>query len=265
MPTALTRDAEAVRADRRALLLAAGTVMTAFAVGAAVQTAWVYGNQGGEVPVTSRILANLTAVASMLLILAVTGVSLPQRGAPALVVGVLSAGVTASGVRFASQPPARRVRGPAAVDDRGRAQQRRRGRVGRGQHGPGGDAVPAAAAQRGRRGRAGRLQIEPGARGAAARGGAGPPRGRRGAARQHAAAAGAGRRPARQPAGRDRRARPASGDRRARRPAPGDARGDRDGAGGRRPRHQPDALPGAGSRSGWCRRSGRCSAASRAR
>lgn len=103
MPTALTRDAEAVRADRRALLLAAGTVMTAFAVGAAVQTAWVYGNQGGEVPVLARILANLTAVASMLLILAATGVSLPQRGPLALVVGVLSAGVTASGVRFASQ------------------------------------------------------------------------------------------------------------------------------------------------------------------
>jgi signal transduction histidine kinase len=103
MPTALTRDAAAVRADRRALLLAAGTVMTAFAIGAAVQTAWVYGNQGGEVPVGARILANLTAVASMLLILAVTGVSMPQRGALTVVVGVLSAGVTASGVRFASQ------------------------------------------------------------------------------------------------------------------------------------------------------------------
>jgi signal transduction histidine kinase len=103
MPTALTRDAAAVRADRRALLLAAGTVMTAFAVGAAVQTAWVYGNQGGEVPVLARIAANLTAVASMLLILAVTGVSMPQRGAVTVVVGVLSAGVTASGVRFAFQ------------------------------------------------------------------------------------------------------------------------------------------------------------------
>lgn len=103
MPTPLTRDAAAVRADRRALLLAAGTVMSAFAIGAAVQTAWVYGNQGGVVPVTDRILANLTAVASMLLILAATGVSLPQRGPLALVVGVLSAGVTASGVRFAFQ------------------------------------------------------------------------------------------------------------------------------------------------------------------
>jgi len=102
MPTGVTRDA-AVRADRRALLLAAGAVMTAFAIGAAAQTAWVYGNQGGTVPVTMRILANLTAVASMLLILAVTGVSLPQRGPLALVVGVVSAGITASGVRFASQ------------------------------------------------------------------------------------------------------------------------------------------------------------------
>lgn len=103
MPNGLTRDAAAVRGDRRALLLAAGTVMTAFAIGAAVQTAWVYGNQGGDVPVTDRILANLTAVASMLLILAATGVSLPQRGPLAMVVGVLSAGVTASGVRFAFQ------------------------------------------------------------------------------------------------------------------------------------------------------------------
>lgn len=103
MPTGATRDAAAVRADRRVLLAAAGTVMTAFAIGAAAQTAWVYGNQGGDVPVTDRILANLTAVASMLLILAATGVSLPQRGPLALVVGVLSAGVTASGVRFAFQ------------------------------------------------------------------------------------------------------------------------------------------------------------------
>lgn len=103
MPTPLTRDAAAVRADRRTLLLAAGTLMTVFAVGAAAQTAWVYGNQGGAVPVGTRILANLTAVASMLLILAVTGVSLPQRGTLPLVVGVLSAGITASGVRFAFQ------------------------------------------------------------------------------------------------------------------------------------------------------------------
>lgn len=103
MPTPLTRDAAAVRADRRTLLLAAGTIMTVFAVGAAAQTAWVYGNQGGAVPVGTRILANLTAVASMLLILAVTGVSLPQRGSLPLVVGVLSAGITASGVRFAFQ------------------------------------------------------------------------------------------------------------------------------------------------------------------
>jgi hypothetical protein len=103
MPTPLPRDAAAVRADRRTLLLAAGTLMTVFAVGAAAQTAWVYGNQGGTVPVGTRILANLTAVASMLLILAVTGVSLPQRGTLPLVVGVLSAGITASGVRFAFQ------------------------------------------------------------------------------------------------------------------------------------------------------------------
>ncbi|VTR78416.1 sensor histidine kinase [Cellulomonas hominis] len=103
MPTAVAQDAAATRADRRALLAASGTVMTAFAVGAAVQTAWVYGNQGGHVPVTDRILANLTAVVSMLVILALTGVPLPQRGPLALVVGVLSAGVTASGVRFGSQ------------------------------------------------------------------------------------------------------------------------------------------------------------------
>ncbi len=103
MPTAVLQSVEAVRSDRRTLLLAAGTVMTAFAVGAAAQTAWVYGNQGGDVPVTDRILANLTAVAAMSVILAVTGVSLPQRGALTVVAGVLGAGVTASGVRFASQ------------------------------------------------------------------------------------------------------------------------------------------------------------------
>jgi signal transduction histidine kinase len=97
------RSASAVRADRRALLLAAGTVMTAFAIGAAVQTAYVYGNQGSDVPLLARIGANLTAVAAMLLILSVTGVSLPQRGVLTMVVGVLGAGVTSSGVRFASQ------------------------------------------------------------------------------------------------------------------------------------------------------------------
>jgi signal transduction histidine kinase len=103
MPTAVIRTAAALRADRRTLLLAAGTVMSAFAIGAAVQTAWVFGNQGGDVPVLARIGANLTAVVAMLVILAVTGVSLPQRGALTMSAGVLGAGVTASGVRFASQ------------------------------------------------------------------------------------------------------------------------------------------------------------------
>lgn len=103
MSTAMIRSGAALRADRRTLLLQAGTVMSAFAIGAAVQTAWVFGNQGGAVPVTARIGANLTAVVAMLVILAVTGVSLPQRGALTATAGVVGAGVTASGVRFASQ------------------------------------------------------------------------------------------------------------------------------------------------------------------
>lgn len=103
MPRAVLPDVAAKRADRLALLLTAGVVMTAFAVGAAAQTAWVYGNQGGSVPVGHRILANLVAVAAMLLILAATGVSLPRRGVLAGLVGVLGAGVAASLARFGVQ------------------------------------------------------------------------------------------------------------------------------------------------------------------
>jgi two-component system, NarL family, sensor histidine kinase UhpB len=106
MLRAATQDPVAVRADRRALLLAAGMLMTAFAIGAAVQTAWVYthGIPGAAtVPVELRILANLGAVAAMLLILAMAGVSLPGRGPVATVAAVLAAGAVASLVRFGLQ------------------------------------------------------------------------------------------------------------------------------------------------------------------
>ncbi len=103
MPTATLPDVAANRADRLALLLSAGVVMTAFAVGAAAQTAWVYSTRGGSVLVGERILANLTAVAVMLLLLAVTGVSLPRRGVLAGLVSVLGAGAAASLARFGVQ------------------------------------------------------------------------------------------------------------------------------------------------------------------
>lgn len=103
MPTATLPHVAANRADRLALLLTAGVVMTAFAVGAAAQTAWVYSTRGGPDLVGERILANLTAVAVMLLILAVAGVSLPQRGVLAGLASVLGAGVAASLARFGMQ------------------------------------------------------------------------------------------------------------------------------------------------------------------
>jgi signal transduction histidine kinase len=103
MPRATLPDVAADRADRLALLLSAGVVMTAFAVGAAAQTAWVYSTRGESVLVGERILANLTAVVAMLLILAVTGVSLPRRGVLAGLAGVLAAGVAASLARFGAQ------------------------------------------------------------------------------------------------------------------------------------------------------------------
>ncbi|HEY0215796.1 MAG TPA: ATP-binding protein [Cellulomonas sp.] len=99
-------DEGASRADRRALLASAGMVMTTFAIGAAVQTAWVYGHSltgGSSVPAVSRMLANLGAVAAMLLILAATGVSLPRRGRIATVVAVVAAGGLAALVRFGLQ------------------------------------------------------------------------------------------------------------------------------------------------------------------
>lgn len=103
MPAATADDPAAVRADRRTLLLAAGTVMSVFAVGAAAQTAWVYGNQGGSVPVLLRVAANLTAVVGMLALLLVVGVARPRRPTTLVVLGVVAAGVAAAGVRFGVQ------------------------------------------------------------------------------------------------------------------------------------------------------------------
>ncbi len=64
------------RADRRALLLTGGAVLGVFAIGAAVQTAYAFGNpMSGPVlaVVLTRVAANLGAVVVMLGVLAVTG------------------------------------------------------------------------------------------------------------------------------------------------------------------------------------------------
>ncbi|QZN86100.1 sensor histidine kinase [Cellulomonas sp. C5510] len=103
MPAATADDPAAVRADRRTLLLAAGTVMAVFAVGAAAQTAWVYGNQDGSVPVLLRIAANLTAVVGMLVLLVAVGVARPRRPTALVVLGVLAAGIAAAVTRFGVQ------------------------------------------------------------------------------------------------------------------------------------------------------------------
>jgi len=103
MPVTVADGPAAVRADRGALLLAAGAVLTVFAVGAAAQTTWVYGNQGGAVPVALRIGANLVAVVSLLVVLAATGVPQPRRSMPGVVVRVLCGGLVASGMRVGAQ------------------------------------------------------------------------------------------------------------------------------------------------------------------
>ena len=103
MPAPTADDPAAVRADRRTLLLAAAGVMSVFAVGAAAQTTWVYGNQGGSVPVLLRVVANLTAVAVTLACLAAAGVARPRRAPAVVVLGVVGAGVVAAGTRLGMQ------------------------------------------------------------------------------------------------------------------------------------------------------------------
>ncbi len=103
MPAPTADDPAAVRADRRTLLLAAAGVMSVFAVGAAAQTTWVYGNQGGSVPVLLRVVANLTAVAVTLACLAAAGVARPRRAPAVVVLGVVVAGTVAAGARLGMQ------------------------------------------------------------------------------------------------------------------------------------------------------------------
>lgn len=89
---------DADRADRGALLLATGSVMAVFAVGAAVQSAYVYQNQvadGAGVPVWARILANLGAVLTVLLLYGWRGAGLPARGTGWLILGVGATGLLA--------------------------------------------------------------------------------------------------------------------------------------------------------------------------
>jgi two-component system, NarL family, sensor histidine kinase UhpB len=97
---------DADRGDRWALLFATGSVMAVFAVGAAVQTAYVYNHQmvqGAGVPVLYRVVANLGAVVAMLVLLFWGGTALPSRGPWRLVIGVLLAGVAAAGFRATLQ------------------------------------------------------------------------------------------------------------------------------------------------------------------
>lgn len=97
---------DADRGDRWALLFATGSVMAVFAVGAAVQTAYVYNHQmvqGAGVPVLYRVVANLGAVLAMLVLLFWGGTALPARGPWRLVIGVLLAGVAAAGFRATLQ------------------------------------------------------------------------------------------------------------------------------------------------------------------
>ena len=103
MPAPTADDPAAVRADRRTLLLAAAGVMSVFAVGAAAQTTWVYGNQGGSVPVLLRVVANLTAVAVTLACLAAAGVARPRRAPAVVVLGVVGPGGVAAGARLGMQ------------------------------------------------------------------------------------------------------------------------------------------------------------------
>ncbi|GIG24019.1 sensor histidine kinase [Cellulomonas denverensis] len=89
---------DADRADRGALLLATGSVMAVFAVGAAVQSAYVYQNQvadGSGVPVWARILANLGAVLTVLLLYGWRGAALSARGTGWLILGAGATGVLA--------------------------------------------------------------------------------------------------------------------------------------------------------------------------
>lgn len=100
------RTPDAARADRWALLSATGTVMAVFSIGAAVQTAYVYGHHvadGPAVHVGARIAANLGAVIVMMLLLGWRGADLPARGPGRLIAGVAVAGVLAALVRSVLQ------------------------------------------------------------------------------------------------------------------------------------------------------------------
>ncbi|NMR20313.1 sensor histidine kinase [Cellulomonas fimi] len=85
--------------DRRALLLGAGVVCALFAVGAAAQTAWVYGQvlpDGPGAPFLDRLLANAVAVVVDLVVLVALRTEVRrrawERGSALLVAAVVAAG-----------------------------------------------------------------------------------------------------------------------------------------------------------------------------
>lgn len=106
MLAAATLAAGGARADRRALVATTGTVLTVFAVGAAVQTAYAFGNPTSLGPaftmVLERVVANLGAVVTVLTMLVATGAH-RTTSLVLLAVRGLAAGVTAAVVRVALQ------------------------------------------------------------------------------------------------------------------------------------------------------------------
>lgn len=89
-------------ADRRALLLATSAVLAVFAVGAAVQTAYLLGGSTGEGALGARVTANLLAVGVVALVLAALEVHRHRRR-PQVLAGVVAASFVAGSARVAAQ------------------------------------------------------------------------------------------------------------------------------------------------------------------
>ncbi|MBB2925371.1 sensor histidine kinase [Cellulomonas cellasea] len=97
-----TTPATPASADRRSLVLATSAVLSVFAVGAAVQTAYVLGDATGEGALWARITANFLAVAVMAVGLAGLRVH-RQRRRPRVLAGVAAAALVAGSARVAAQ------------------------------------------------------------------------------------------------------------------------------------------------------------------
>lgn len=89
-------------ADRRALLLATSAVLAVFAVGGALQTAYVLGAPAGDGGLAARITANVLGVGVMALLLAGLHVHTRRRRA-GILAGVAAAALVAGATRVALQ------------------------------------------------------------------------------------------------------------------------------------------------------------------